>query len=132
MSSSKTLSYTEQLDRLRNDLHRDVVQTAGLKDVTFNGFYEFREPIETYVMYHNNDRNLIATYVRILGVNWDGNIVAEDGKGRDQHLRYNQLSLEEMSMMLLKLRDEEHYRRVDEESPQDEVTLLNLFGKKIF
>lgn len=113
MSSNRTPSYTEQLDKLRNDLHRDVVQTAGLKDIMFNGIYEFVEPIETFVTYYTNDRDLKSKYIKVVGVNWDGNIIAEDDKGQDQHLRYNQLSLENLNDMLLKLKNEERYLRTE-------------------
>jgi hypothetical protein len=111
MFSSRTPSYTEQLDKLRNDLHRDVVQTAGLKDITFEGFYEFVTPIETYVTYYSNDRNLKSAYIKVVGVSWDGNLIAEDEKGQDQHIRYNQLSLENLSDILIKLKSEEMFLR---------------------
>jgi hypothetical protein len=41
MSLPSKVSYTGTLDKLRNDLHRDVVQTASLMDISFDGFYEF-------------------------------------------------------------------------------------------
>lgn len=112
MSSNK-VSYTTALDKLRNDLHRDVVQTAGLKDIMFDGLYEFIEPIETYITYYNNDHNLQSKYIKVCGVCWDGDIVAKDEGDSLQHLRYNQLTLEVLNDMLLKLRDDERYRRTE-------------------
>jgi hypothetical protein len=112
MSLGNKVSYTTTLDTLRNDLHRDVVQTAGLKDIGFMGHYEFVDPIEVFITYYNNDRNLNSKFIRVVGVSWDGNIVAEDGEGTDQHIRYNQLSLETLNDMLLKLRVEELFKRV--------------------
>lgn len=112
MSSSNT-SYSSIIDKLRNDLHRDVVQTAGLKDVSFNGLYEFIEPIETYITYYNNDRDLKSRYIKVCGVCWDGDIVAKDKDDSLHHLRYNQLTLEVLNDMLLKLKDKERHRRTE-------------------
>ena len=111
--SSNNVSYTSTLEKLRNDLHRDVVQTAGLKDITFDGLYEFIEPIETYVTYYNNDRDLKVRYIKVCGVCWDGDIVARDEDNTQQHLRYNQLQLEVLNDMLLKLRDDEKHQRTE-------------------
>ena len=112
MSSNK-VSYTTTIDKLRHDLHRDVVQTAGLKDITFDGLYEFVEPIETYITYYNNGRNLQSKYIKVCGVCWDGDIVAKDESDTLQHLRYNQLTLEVLNDMLLKLRDDERHLRTE-------------------
>lgn len=111
--SSNNVSYTTTLDKLRNDLHRDVVQTAGLKDIKFDGLYEFVEPIETYITYYTNDRDLKSKYIKVCGVCWDGDIVAKDESESLQHLRYNQLTLEVLNDMLIKLKDDKRYLRTE-------------------
>ena len=41
--------YGKVLYDLRNNLHRDIVQTASLNDVFFDGNYIFEEPVKSVV-----------------------------------------------------------------------------------
>ncbi len=104
MSLGNKVSYTNTLDKLRNDLHRDVVQTASLMDVSFEGFYEFNTPIDMVLSYYNNDREMKGRTIKIIGISWDGNIMSEDMEGKEIYLRYRDVSLENLDMMLVYLR----------------------------
>lgn len=108
MNSIKNkVSYTSTIDSLRNDLHRDVVQTASLMDVSFEGFYEFENPIDVMATYYNNDGKLCGKVVKVVGISWDGNIISENDKGDDVYLRYKDLTIEQLDLMLVYLRQGE-------------------------
>jgi hypothetical protein len=108
MNLPRTVSYTSTIEKLRNDLHRDVVQTASLKDIDFEGFYEFNNPIEMVYTYYTNDREMKGRTVKIIGIVWDGNIISEDMDGNDVNLRYRDISIENLDMMLVYLRQEDY------------------------
>ena len=39
--------YSKVLYDLRHNLHRDIVQTASLNDIFFNGDYIFEQPVKS-------------------------------------------------------------------------------------
>lgn len=73
-------------------------------DVEFYGFYEFDDPIDIILTYYNNDRELKGRPIKIIGIAWDGNIVSEDSVGKDIHIRYMDLTIEQLDTMLIYLR----------------------------
>ncbi len=87
------MDYTEQLMRMRDDMHRDIVQEATVK--TFpqhdgrNAELLLRIPLAT-------DKNNIY----VIGVNCGtGDLISENENGTRNTLMYRHLSVEELSIL---------------------------------
>lgn len=104
MSLPRTASYDTTIWKLRDDLHRDVVQTTILLDVNFIGHIEFEKPLDVIHTYYDSDTKFKFQHMQIVGIDWEGNIVAENHLGEVTSLRYNNVTIEHMNEMLRNLR----------------------------
>ena len=96
--------YGKVLYDLRNNLHRDIVQTASLNDIFFDGNYIFEEPVKSIVNHCLYINESTPKLILIKGINNSSDIIAEDKSGNRLYVRYMDVPLESLNEMLLKLK----------------------------
>ena len=96
--------YSKVLYDLRNNLHKDIVQTASLNDVLFNGDYIFEQPVKSVIGHYMGMGNLEPKLISIKGIDNSSDIIAVDKNGERIYVRYMDIPLESLDEMLVKLK----------------------------
>jgi hypothetical protein len=102
--------HSKVLYDLRNDLHRDIVQTASLNDVLFDGNYMFDEPVKSVVGHCVYLTEYVTKSVSIKGINNSSDMITEDEHGNRIYVRYMDVPIESLNEMLEKLKGKKFYR----------------------
>jgi hypothetical protein len=96
--------YSKVLYDLRHNLHKDIVQTASLNDIFFDGDYIFEEPVKAVVGHYLFLGEFEPKIISIKGINDSSDMIAEDKDGNRIYVRYMDVPLESLNEMLVKLK----------------------------
>lgn len=96
--------YSKVLYDLRHNLHRDIVQTASLNDIFFDGDYIFEQPIKSVIGHYMGMYKFEPKLIYIKGINNSSDIIAVDKNGERIYVRYMDVPLESLDEMLVKLK----------------------------
>lgn len=102
--------HSKVLYDLRNNLHRDIVQTASLNDIFFDGNYMFDEPVKSVVGHCVYLNESVPKLVSIKGINGSSDMIAEDEHGKEIYVRYIDVPIESLNEMFKKLKEKKFYR----------------------
>jgi hypothetical protein len=97
-------NYSKVLYDLRHNLHRDIVQTASLNDIFFDGDYIFEQPVKSVIGHFLFLNEFEPKLILIKGINNSSDIIAEDKDGERLYVRYMDVPLESLDEMLVKLK----------------------------
>lgn len=100
------MDYFTQINSLRNELHRKIIHTAILaSDPGRYFFLELDNHLEAcYTIRSRETGNLESTPVNITGIDGTtGELFAETAHGTSKRVYYNDLTLEQLAMLLKKL-----------------------------
>jgi len=97
-------NYSKVLYDLRHNLHRDIVQTASLNDIFFDGDYIFEQPVKSVVGHFLFPNEFEPKLIIIKGIDNSSGIIAEDKNGERLYIRYMDVPLESLDEMLVKLK----------------------------
>jgi hypothetical protein len=97
-------NYTKVLYDLRYNLHKDIVQTASLNDIFFDGEYIIKEPVKAVIGHSIYLNEIEPKLIFIKGIDNLGDMIAEDESGEIIYVRYMDVPLESLSEVLTKLK----------------------------
>lgn len=113
------MNYSAELLKLRDKMHCAIVNEATvrtfIKEQTTDGYLELAEPLRFYETNFDN----ISEERFILGVHSEtGNLIGENIDGRNVHVRYSDLSMEELAYLhdYVVLNKQYKFRLYDEEA----------------
>jgi hypothetical protein len=110
------MDYLNQITQLKDKLHREIVQQATSKTAMVqddcDGMLTLKEPITVVKEYYRpycGDEGYPTEEVDIVGINCNtGELVSYQGN-EDRWIRYNQLTLEEMAVLHLRVVQQKDY-----------------------
>lgn len=110
------MDYINQIARLKDKLHCEIVQQATCKTAMVqddcDGMLALKEPITVVKEYYRpycGDEGYPTEEVDIVGINCiTGELVSYQGN-EDRWIRYNQLTLEEMAVLHLRVVQQKDY-----------------------
>lgn len=108
--------YTRDIIKLRDSIHKDIVQKASLHDINFEGDFVFEEPVEESYLHTLGYKENEPRKIVVCGVTSQGNIFGTNKHGEEIYIRYNDLSLEVMDGILNRMSSGK-FRKVTREIP---------------
>ena len=96
--------YSKVLYDLRYNLHRDIVQTSSLNDISFNGDYIFKKPVKSVIGHFSFLNEFEPKLIFIKWIYNSSHIIAEDKNGERISVRYMDIPLESLNDILIKLK----------------------------